>query len=242
MSAGAIFQQALRVLNGQDLPEVSQRDLLAALEAGQPGPLAFLYDAGDEAGLAYEELLTRAVGIFYNFCAGNLADDLMDAECTYLAEPLRLGPCVQYILQSLSFSTLLKADLPAPLLASITRELVQAAGQQLIEIRTRDWTAPAFRQIAEGIAGRQWSAYLQILWYGTALSSSAVRVSMNAGLAGLVGGDIRSGDTRYTSLPDGDKRTVVAWARLAAQALRAEHLRCLDALLLTIDPILEEAL
>ena len=242
MSAGAIFQEALRVLNRQHLSEVGQRDLLAALEAARPGPLAFLYEAGAEAGLPYQKLLTRATAIYYNFCAGNLADDLMDGDCSYLSEPFRLGPCVQYILQALCFHTLVEAELPGPTLASVTQELITAAGQQLIEVRIRQWSAQVFREVAEGIAGCQWSAYLQILWCDTALSSRAVTVSMNAGLAGHVVKDISSGDPRYTTLPEADKREVVAWARVAAQALREEHLRCLDALLLTIDPVLQEAL
>jgi len=241
MSAGAIFQEALRVLVNQRLPEVGQRDLVAALEAARPGPLAFLYVAGVDAGLPYEKLLRRAVGIYFNFCAGNLADDLMDGDCTYLSEPFRLGPCVQYVLQTLSYRTLLEAELPGPTLASVTGELIAAAGQQLIEVRTRRWSAPLFREVAQGIACRQWSAYLQILWCGTPLSSRAVTVSVNAGLAGHVVKDIRTGDPRYTTLPGADKREVLAWARAAAQGLRDEHLRCLDALLLTIDPVLQEA-
>jgi hypothetical protein len=242
MSAGAIFQEVLRILNRYPLPEVSQHDLLAALEAARPGPLEFLYDAGAEAGLPYQKLVTRATAIYFNFCAGNLADDLMDGDCTYLSEPFRLGPCVQYILQTLCFRTMLEAELPDPTLASVTRELVEAAGQQLIEVRTQQWSAPVFRAVAEGIAGRQWSAYLQILWCDTALFSRAVTTSMNAGLAAHVVNDISSGDPRYTTLPEADKREIVAWAKDAAQALRQEHLRCLDALLRTIDPILQEAL
>jgi len=35
MSAGAVFQEVLRVFNRQHLPEVSQLDVLAALEAGR---------------------------------------------------------------------------------------------------------------------------------------------------------------------------------------------------------------
>jgi hypothetical protein len=241
MSAGAIFQESLRALSRQNLPELSQHDILAALEAGRPGPLAFLYEAGAEAGLPYQKLLTRATAIFFNFCAGNLPDDLMDNDCTYLVEPFRLGPCVQYVLQTLCFSTLLEAKLPAQTLASVAHELVLAAGQQLIEVRTQQWSAPLFRAVAEGIAVRQWSAYLQILWCDTALSGKSVTVSMNAGWAGHVAKDISSGDRRYSSLPEADKRQVVVSAREAAQARREEHLRCLDALLLTIDPVLQEA-
>ncbi len=242
MSAGAIFLEAVRLLLREQLPEVSQADIVAALKAGRPGPLAFLYEAGAEAGLPDQKLLTRAAAIYFNFCAGNLADDLMDGDCTYLTEPFRLGPCVQYILQSLCFRTLLEAELPARTLDSVTRELVLAAGQQLIEVRTKQWGATVFREVAEGIAGRQWSAYLQILWCDTPLSGSALAVSMNAGLAGHVVKDISSRDPRYTTLPEADKREVIAWARVAAQALREQRLRCLDALLLTIDPVLKEAM
>ena len=52
MSAGVVFQEALRILNRQQFPEASRPDLLAVLEAALPGPLALLYDAGAEAGAA----------------------------------------------------------------------------------------------------------------------------------------------------------------------------------------------
>jgi len=117
MSAGAVFQEVLRVFNRQHLPEVSQLDVLAALEAGRPGPLAFLYEAGVEAELPRQQLFTRAVAIYLNFCAGNLADDLIDGDCTYLSEPFRLGPCVQFILQNLFFHVLAEADLPTQTLS-----------------------------------------------------------------------------------------------------------------------------
>ena len=52
-------------------------------------------------------------------------------------------------------------------------------------------------------------------------------------------GDIRSGDPRYTTLPEEDKREVMTWAIAAARALREENLRCLDALLRGIDPVLK---
>jgi hypothetical protein len=242
MSAEGVFYEVLRAFGRHHLPEVSQRDVLAALEAGRPGPLAFLYEAGAEAELPRRKLLTRAAAIYFNFCAGNLADDLMDGDCTYLSEPFRLGPCTQYILQALFYKTLTEAEVPAPTVASATYELVMAAGQQLVEVRTQQWGAPLFRQVAEGIAGRQWSAYMQILWCDTALASRATTIGMNAGIAAHVVLDIQSQDPRYTTMPEADKHEVVTWAVAAAQALRDEQLRCLDALLRTIDPVLQEAL
>jgi hypothetical protein len=241
MSAGAILQVALRTLGEQHLPEAGQRDLIAALRAGWPGPLAFLYVAGVDAELSDEKLLKRAAAIYFNFCAGNLADDLMDGDCTYLAEPFRLGPCVQYVLQSLCYRTLIEPEFSPETIASVTEDLIAAAGQQLVEVRTKEWDAAVFRKVAEGIACRQWSAYLKILWSETPLASRAIGVSQNAGFAGHVAKDITSADPRYTSLPEADKRLVCAWARAAADALRQEHLRCLDLMLTTIDPVLQEA-
>lgn len=242
MSAGAVFQEVLRILNRQHLPAVSQRNLLAVLEACRPGSLTLVYEAGAEAGLPRQKLLTRAAAIYFNFCAVHLADDLIDGECTYLAEPFRIGPCAQFILQNLFLHTLAETDLPGPMLSEIARELVTGAGLQHIEVCTRQWSAPVFREVAEGISGRLWSVHLQILWHGTALASRAAAVGMNLGLIALVVEDIRSGDPRYTTLSEADRREVVAWAVATAQALREENLRCLDAPLRAIDPVLKGAL
>ncbi len=86
-----------------------------------------------------------------------------------------------------------------------------------------------FREVAEGIAGRQWSAYMQILWCDTPLANRAATIGMNGGIAAHVVKDIQSKDPRYTTMPEADKREIVAWAIAAARALREEHLRCLDA-------------
>jgi len=242
MSAGVVFQEALRIFNRQHLPEVARQDVLAALKAGRPGTLAFTYDAGVEAGLPRQELLTRAAAIYFIFCAGNLADDLSDGEVTYLADPVRIGPCTQLILLTLAFHTLVEAKLPRQTLSLVTQEMIAAVGPQHIEVRTKRWNAKVFCEVAEGIAGRQWSAYLQILWFGTTLAKRAATIGMNAGIAAHVVRDIESHDPRYTTLSKADKRKVVTWATRAARALRKEHLGCLDALLRGITPVLKEAL
>ncbi len=241
MSAGAVFQEVLRVVVGQSLPEISQQDVVAALEAGRPGPLELLYEAGAEAGLPPETIVTRSVASYFFFCTANLCDDLSDGDCTYLADPYRVGPCAQLALQTLFFHALLRAELPSRTMSKVLEELTAMAGAQHIELHTKQWTAPAFRQVAEGIAGRQWSAYLEILWFGTALAGRAPTIGMNVGIAAHVAKDIQSCDPRYTTLGDRDKREIIAWARGAAQELRREHLRCIDAVLMTIDPVLERA-
>src|SRR5262245_18619987 len=234
MSAGVVFQEALRILNRQPLPEVSRCDLLAALEAGQPGPLAFLYDAGTEAKLPRQTLLTRAAAIYLGYCTINLCDDLTDNECLYLSEPFRSGPCTQFMLHNLLFAVLAEANLPGTVFSAVARDLIAAGGAQHIEMCTQQWSAPVFREVAEGIAGRQWSAYLQILWYDTHLAGRAAAVGMNVGLATLMWEDIRSSDRRYTTLPEADKYQILTWATAIAEALRKENLRCLDAALRAI--------
>jgi hypothetical protein len=238
MSAGAVFQEALRALRRQELPEDAERDVLRALEAGRPGPLALLYAAGAEAGLGREVLLRRAAGLFLCACAANLSDDLTDGECTYLTEPQRVGPGVQFALHSLCFATLARADLPTPLLAETAGRMVTAAGLQVLEVRTATWTAPRFKQVAEGIAGAQWALYLRVLWEGTALAERAVAVGRNLGVAAHVAEDIRSGDARFHGMPEEDRGEVLSWAREAAEAVRQQGLPCLEAVLRTVEPVL----
>jgi hypothetical protein len=241
MSGGAIYQEALRVLRRQDLPEVAEQDVLAALEAAQPGPLELLYAAGLEAGLRRELVLARGTGIFFSFAAGNLADDLCDAECGYYAEPARVGPYVQFLLQNLAWATLARAELPGPVLAEAASGLARAAGPQALEVRTRQWTAPLFRQVAEGLAGQQWASYLSLLWEGTRLAEHAV-AGRGLGIAAHVAEDIRSRDVRFFSMPEADQREVVRWARAALGDVRLRGLRCLEPALRRIDPILPEGM
>jgi hypothetical protein len=242
MSGGALFQEALRVLRRQGLPEQAERDVLTALEAGRPGPLALLYEAGSEAGLAREPLLLRGVGLFFSFCAGNLADDVIDGDCTYYAEPLRVAPYVQFALQNLAWATLARAQVPAEDLADAGAALVAAAGPQALEVRTREWTAPVYQQVAEGIAGQQWAAYLRLLWADTPLSGRAAETGRSLGVAAHVAEDVRSQDMRFFGMPAEHQREVVRWAREAADGVRRQGLRCLEAALRHIDPILEAAL
>jgi hypothetical protein len=239
MSGGAIYQESLRVLRKLALPEQAERDVVAALEAAHPGPLALLYEAGVEAGLRREALLIRGTGIFLSFAAGNLADDLSDGDCSYYARPFQVGPYVQFLLQNLAWATLAKAEVPEPVLAEAALVLAQAAGPQALEVRTLEWTAPVFRQVAEGLAGQQWTAYLRLLWAGTPLAERSVAGHF-LGIAAHVAEDIRSKDKRFFSMPEADQREVVRWARAGMEGVRRQGLRCLDAALRRIDPILPE--
>jgi len=238
MSAGVIFQEALRTLNRYSFPEVSGRDLLAALEAGRPGPLAFLYDAGVEAKLPRQTLLRRAAAIYLGFCAVNLCDDLTDAECTYLSDPFLSGPCTQAILHHVFFALLAEEHFPSVVLTAVVHDLIAAGGAQHTEMHTRQWSAPVFREVAAGIAGRPWSAYLRILWHGTTFADRAAVIGMHVGQATLLWEDISSGDARYATLPTAEKHEIVTWATTIIDTLRKENLRCMKTTLQVISTML----
>jgi hypothetical protein len=241
MSAGALFQEALRFVVQQRLPERSQHDVVLALEAARPGPLEFLYEAGTEAKLSSPAIFARGVPIYFLFSAANLCDDLSDDECTYLADARRMGPCAQLTLELLFLQTIQKLQLPRGAMANISRDLIYAAGAQHLELTTKRWSAARFKEVAEGIAGRQWAAYLQILWFGTPLARRARSIGMTMGIGAHVREDIRSGDRRYATMTDRDRREVVRWARGKVNRLRKEGLDCIDAVLMTIDPVLQSA-
>jgi len=239
MSGGVIFQETLRIANKSGLHELAERDVLRSLQAARiAGPLDLLYDCAAAAKLEREQRLVRGAAIFFTFTAGNLADDLADGECDYLDEPSRTGPCVQFILQNLFFATATRSNVAPNVALEVAMCLARAGGPQLLEVRTRQWTAELARVVGESIAGLQYAAYLQLLWAGTPLESRAVEIGTALGVAGHVAKDLATDDPRISSLPPSDADSVIAWAREQADVLRRENLPCLDATLRYIDPIL----
>lgn len=241
MSAGVVFQEALRVLSQQGLPEEAERDVLRALEAGRPGPLALLFAAGQESGLERERLLPRAAACYLWFCAANLADDLADGDCDWLPEPQRTGPAAVMLLQSLFMQAAVKGQVSAAVLGEVAREFAGMCGQQQVEVRTREWRAPLLRQVVVGISGQQWAGYMRLLWEGTPLAERALELGRCMGVVGHVAEDVRSRDRRLYSLPEEEQRQVVAWALEAAAVLRGSGLGCMQAVLPTVEPLLRAA-
>lgn len=237
MSGGLVFQTALRLILARGLAAEAERDLVKALEATRGGPLEFFYLAGLDSGLPRAELLARGAAAFFIFAAGNLADDVADGDCTYL--PPRAAPGVQFMLQNLVFDVLLESSVPREDLKAAAAMLVVGAGQQQREIRTESWTFELSRDVALGIAGGQYAAYLRLLWAGTALSEGATSVGSDLGSAGHVALDITSNDARVTTLSPADRRALVAWSREAVSRLRPLGHRSIQASLATITPVLD---
>jgi len=229
VSAGVLFQEALRTLRRLALPEEAERDLVAALEATRREALQLLWAAAAEAGLARDAIARRGTALLFSYAAGNLADDLIDGDCDYLTPAVRLAPGAQYLLQNLFVAT--AADAVAPeALARCGRELALAAAQQQVEVRTTEWTAERYRTVGEAIAGRQWGAYLALMTAGTAWEARAARLGACAGIAGHVAEDARSRDPRFWSMSEAERAAVRAWALEAARELVGCGMRCLETL------------
>lgn len=225
MSGGIVYRQALRHIAALQLEGTADGEVLAALEAAREPPLLqLLYEAGHEAGLEREDLLLRAAGCFLNFAAGNLADDLIDGDCDYLEDPIRLGPSTQFLLQNAAYRCWLSSSAPKAAVWRAADHLARAAGPNHLEVRTERWTAALFRHVGEAIAGRQWAAYLALLWGGTALEDKAERAGLGIGVVAHLAEDIRSEDPRWTTLSDDDKDEVRRWALDVAAQLKPDGL------------------
>src|SRR5690606_32530487 len=121
-------------------------------------------------------------------------------DCTQWEQPERHAPYVQFLLQNLGWAELAAAGLSAGALQRMGVELARGAGPQALEVRTRSWTAPLYREVAEGIAGRQWAAYLTALFDGTPAEARAATQGLSMGIVAHTVEDVRSGDTRFFSL------------------------------------------
>ena len=232
--SGEIFRRVQELLRELNLPERVEADLLRVLEAAQPSPLPLIAALGDEAGLTREEILGRGAGLFLSYCAGHLADDLMDGDCDYI-DPPRIGPCLQFLLQNLSQACLARTEIPRAVLAAAGLELARAAGPQPLEVLAAGPDAALYRRLCAAL-GHEWIAFLKLLWADTPLAERAERVGLALGIAGNVALDVQSHDPRLTTLATAEQAEILAWASQAAALLRAEGLRSLADFLADLDP------
>lgn len=240
MSEGAVHRELLAFLLRQRPGEVAERDLVAAIDAARGGPLGFLYGAALEAGCDAATARARAAGCYACFAAGNVADDLADGDCTYLDDPVATGPAVEFVLIHAAYGLWLGPGGVEPETAArVARRLTQGASRQLVEVRTEKFTLGVTRDIAMGMGGSQYAAYLEIAWDGSALSARADEAGTGLGNAGFVAEDRRSADERYTDLPSEDRRALLAWARDELGRAAAIELPCMAAVVRYVAPLLE---
>jgi hypothetical protein len=216
------------------------RLVVTALRRAAPGPCPALVDAGLEAGLGYEDALNRVATAFLAFSGFNLSDDLADGDCDYL--PLRAAHGVVLILNGLFFSSLRELALTPEVEADVLADLTSAEEAQVLELTTKSWNAERIRLVTDGIACCQWSAYLRLVWARTPLEHLAADVARAVGRVGLLVGDIKSYDPRYTTLSPADRCLVLQEALNGMRALKGFDLRFPRAVIARSEPILVEQL
>jgi hypothetical protein len=241
MSGGAVFQEALRFVRKLNLPDAASADVLLVLEAGRPGPLNLLYEAAFAAELPRSLLLSRSAALYLGFCAGNLADDIVDGDCDYLEPASRRGPGIQYLLQNAFIAGLIESGVAPQTLARAARALSIGAAANQEALAVTAWSAPVYREIGERIAGRQYAAYLSLLWCGTALEPVAEELGLHLGSAAHVAEDVRSDDPRFWSMPPDDRRLIIVWAREQLAGARVHRLRFVELIAPTIESTLAGA-
>jgi hypothetical protein len=222
VAAAAVLRKSLGRIASLRLDIEVDRLVVTALKAASPGPTEMLFNAGCEAGLDRDRALARASIAFMNFATFNLADDLSDGDCHYL--PRDQAPAILLILNNVVFAGLRDLELPRPVEAEILADLISAEHAQVLEIATTTWSARRLWSVTDGIAGRQWSAYLRLVWAGTRLEGLADEIAHQLGRVVLLAGDIESGDARYASLPSDDRRAVASEALANLHGLEARSL------------------
>ncbi len=212
MNGAVIFQEAMRDLMRHELPDVTRRDVVAGLEAGRT-VLPPIYAAVIETELAREEQLMRALAVYYSACAGNVADDVADGDCDYFEPGVPVATTVQYLLHTMSFEAALRTSVPREALLDASRELVQAAAWEPIELRTKVFDRDTYLNVARAMGGRQWRAHLRVLWAGTPLDDQVGLVADAVALASFVALDLAGSDRRLMTLPAVERQEIISFAR-----------------------------
>jgi hypothetical protein len=218
VSAGAVFQEALRSVRALALPEVAELDVVATLEAHRQA-LTFFAEAAWEAHDDPSAARRRAAAIFVAQAAGNLADDLMDGEATHLPDPQRLGPGAQWTLQHLGTMLLLESGVGASTLAQASMELARTGGWAQVECRDPVWDAALYRDYVRAAAALQTTAWLRMMWDGTRLAPEAPRLAHDLGILSIIGADAAEQKPRWRALPSAARNEALEWTR----RLAADH-------------------
>ncbi len=215
------------------------RLVVRALKAAAPETRRVLVQAGLDAGLRHEDTIDRAATCFFTSSAFNLSDDLSDGDCDYL--PPASAQAVVLILSSLFVAALRDLHLSSDVTGHVLQDLVAAEEAQVLETLSTSWDATRLRNVTDGIAGSQWSAYLRVMWAGTHLEQLSSDVARNFGRVALLAGDIMTADPRYITLSEAHRRSVLEEALTSLHALEPVDTQLTRSVVAGCGPVLAEA-
>ena len=242
MSHGTVFRKALRILGDINVDELLKNDILKCLSACNKQFSQFIYEVSADTDLPREERLGRAAAVLFEYASVQLADDLVDGECDYLAQPNRSGPTVLMALQNLFVLILSQHKIAGNTLNTIAGRLQKVAMAQQTEVFCEEWNLQRSKQAAVGLNGHQFAAYFSVLWHGTTLEPNAQDVGMATGIAIHVGSDVLSADPRFFSLNETERSALACWANSERQTAASFNIpsvcRVLNPIEKTLSPYL----
>lgn len=205
MSESSVARNAMSFILGRMEDQETRNSLRIALDAARPGPTQGFWELAADAGHSNAHIRKLCTGLYFLFGWGNLTDDLADQECSYLEDPERMGPVVLFLLRCLADEYMLdEAGTPPQILARMYRLLGAGAALGMKELATRTWNAQKWIEIAKGIAGMQYQAYILFLWHSTKFAHLAEEVGLKLGLVSHYFHDVHSEDPRLLSIdPEG---------------------------------------
>jgi hypothetical protein len=199
------------------LPERAELDVLQALDRVSPAGQKLLIQLAEDARVPDSVAIERLSCLWVSAAAINLADDLADGDCDYL-EP-RVGPGVSFLLQALSTACATRAGVTLRCLEEHSVAMTRAASGQSLEVRTCDWDAAGYLEVAALIAGEQYAAHLRLLWDGTLCQERAQTVGRMLGAVGLLVSDLASADRRFFGMSASDQAAVLQYCRALVRTM-----------------------
>jgi hypothetical protein len=185
------------IVHAAHLPAEAREDIEEALRAVDPGFPRLVDGLATDFGLRGNDSELRQDGCILEFAAIQVADDLADGDCNYLEDPARSGPGVHWLLQHLTYRCLLESRAPRVALKRAAHDLTLVGGAQQSEVRTGTWTYANAASMAQGLNGRQYSAYFRILSAGSRHMVRAARAGADFGFALHVVTDRATQDRRW---------------------------------------------
>ena len=132
--------------------------------------------------------------------------------------------------------------MPSDVEAQVLRDLLAAEEAQVLEVSTAAWDAARLRVVTDGIAGRQWAAYLRVMWAGSPKEDFSTEVALDIGRVGLLAGDISCEDPRFTTLPSLDRRSMLEEALTRVRELESVGARVAQSVAADCEPVISAEL
>lgn len=204
----------------QKMDRFSRALLGKVFDAARPANLQYFWEIGSDAGLNKQILTARCVALFFLFAWANLTDDLVDGDGSYVEDPEHYGPILLYLLRSLADQVAFEeGEVTTKAWSALNQRFVVCAALGLEEVQKKPWNQARWLSVARGIAGAQHSAYLRLLWDGTAWASMSEEIGEDVGLLSQYYHDEQSEDPRLCTLSDADRFAVLVQMKERARVL-----------------------